>query len=202
MEPRNIILNQEDLKGVLAKINKDNLILYKDLDCQIRIGKRIIHSKEFDTLLQSGEDVFVLVKSDKLTDGMIRDILKNYPCHVVSLLNDFDFVDNNFGLVYSLANLESNIINTLQNGNNDCDFYPYIGGDIVVKANEKVVVKYDYRGLIMMGDKILFLMSQRLPQVNVDEIFKLMVKYNMDCHYFECGEPNLDMEHSNVNSIN
>ena len=146
--------------------------------------------------LKKDEEMFLY--TNLICEGITKnDIIKKfeqYPmCHITFFQDTLELDDSDFILdfMHSATMLEKAILTTLESGNNDCDFYPYIGGEFIVKLGNNNYTQ-SFRGLIQMENKILLLMNQKNKSlIKVNDVFKLMQKYNMDCHYYECGEPNL-----------
>ena len=172
--------------------NNQNFELYTNLLGELKVGNKLFKTSQFHTALEIKDGYILFSKDDLVTKKDILSKFSKLNFHINYLADELELDDSDFTLdfIHTIKKLEQNIINSLEMGNNDCDFYPYIGGEFSLKLNKKI--SQQYRGLIQINDKLLLLMNQKgLPQISLDDVFKLMKKYNMDCHYYECGEPNL-----------
>lgn len=198
----------DELNKALATLVKpDEMILYTDLFCDFQIGKTRVETKQFHTALESkANDVLILFADDpKVSREELQNYLKQYhTCHTVSFLGNsetkYQNEDSIIWLARDVSVLEDAVLDTLENGTNDCDFYPYVGGHCDLKYSTNDYESYflidgrKFRGVLQMGDKLVLLIQQNQHEnVTVDQVFRLMQKYNMDCHYYECGEPDLSL---------
>lgn len=203
------------LKEVLQK--EDDLILYTDLFCDFQIGNKNIETKQFNAALESkANDALILFQTtDEVSLADIEAYLSNYfKYHKVSFLGEdistkSDDIKPFIWLARNQSVLEEAIYDTLKQGSNDCDFYPYVGGKCDLKYCTNDYQTYylvdgrTFRGVLKMGDKLVLLTRQNeLENVTVDQVFRLMQKYNMDCHYYECGEPDLSYFERKTSKVN
>ena len=185
----------EDLNEVLKYLKKDEeMFLYTNLICEFKINQKDLKTSQFHSALDDKKNIILFSKQEGITKNDIIKKFEQYPmCHITFFQDTLELDDSDFILdfMHSAAMLEKAILTTLESGNNDCDFYPYIGGEFIVKLGNNNYTQ-SFRGLIQMENKILLLMNQKNKSlIKVNDVFKLMQKYNMDCHYYECGEPNL-----------
>lgn len=164
----------EELYTALNQIDKGMSIIYSNLICNFKIGNQQVKTRQFDTALYNEESdiLIMLMRGGKATKKDIIEYLDR---------NDKEYAEVSFAKEieeYKDGNdidelwfareeyvLRDAIDDSLQKGNNSCDYYPVLEGNLSLEymSNQEQRYAIDgrlFKGLIKLDDKIVLIINQ------------------------------------------
>lgn len=177
---------------------KNDVIIFKNCICVFKIGKKLVETRQFDTIIYSEESdtMIMLMRGGKATSDMAEEYLDQHNINydIVNFIDlpQFECDDNmkEFWFAREMYVLENAIDDSIKKAETSCKYDPNIKSKLIFKYllnnGDAPMLKIVFRGLIEFQDKyILPTFSYKDKNLQEPAILKALDYKNIDVEFFD-----------------